>query len=98
MFVAGVIGFANHAAYAASKHGVIGLTRTAALEYAGKGIRVNALIAGDAGHEARIAAANPTGRLGTPGEVASAIAYLCSDGAAFITGHARVADGGLSAG
>ncbi len=109
--VAGVMGFANHAAYAASKHGVIGLTRSAALEYARKDIRVNAvcpaftrtpmveaLIAGDAEREAKLANANPMGRLGTPEEVATAIAYLCSDGAAFITGQSLVADGGLSIG
>lgn len=109
--VAGVMGFANHAAYAASKHGVIGLTRSAALEYAKKGVRVNAvcpaftltpmveaLIGGDAERRARIEAANPSGRLGEPDEIATSIAYLCSEGAAFITGQSLVLDGGLSIG
>jgi NAD(P)-dependent dehydrogenase (short-subunit alcohol dehydrogenase family) len=109
--VAGVMGYANHTPYGASKHGVIGLTRAAALEYAKRGLRINAvcpaftrtpmverLIADDPEREAKLAAAIPIGRLGTVDEVASSIAYLCTDGAAFITGQSIVLDGGLSIG
>jgi NAD(P)-dependent dehydrogenase (short-subunit alcohol dehydrogenase family) len=108
--VAGVVGFANHSAYAASKHGVIGLTRSAALEYARKGIRINAvcpaftrtpmveqMVGGDPLREERLAQANPMGRLGTPEEIASSILYLCSDDSSFVTGHSLVLDGGLTA-
>jgi NAD(P)-dependent dehydrogenase (short-subunit alcohol dehydrogenase family) len=108
--VAGVVGFANHSAYAASKHGVIGLTRSAALEYARKGIRINAvcpaftrtpmveqMVGGDLAREERLAQANPMGRLGTPEEIARSIVYLCSDDSTFMTGHELVLDGGLTA-
>ena len=109
--VAGVLGFPHYAAYSASKHGVIGLTRTAALEYARAGIRVNAvcpaftrtpmvdaLVGGSAEREQKLADAIPFGRLGTPAEIAESIAYLCSDAAGFTNGHALVLDGGLSVG
>lgn len=109
--VAGVLGFPHYSAYSASKHGVIGLTRTAALEYARNGIRVNAvcpaftrtpmvdaLTGGSAEHEQKLADALPIGRLGTVAEVAESIAYLCSDGARFTNGHSLVLDGGLSVG
>ncbi|GJG86965.1 short chain dehydrogenase [Gemmatimonadetes bacterium T265] len=109
--VAGLNGFPRHAAYAASKHGVIGLTRSAALEYAASGVRVNALCPGftatpmveritrgDAAREARLTARVPLGRLGTVDEVAAAVVYLCSDAAAFMVGHAMVVDGGITAG
>lgn len=108
--VAGVNGFPKHAAYAASKHGVVGLTQSAALEYAQMGIRVNALCPGftatpmveritrgDAGREARLTARVPLGRLGTVEEIAAAVVYLCSDAAAFMVGHALVLDGGITA-
>ena len=108
--VAGVVGFAGIAAYAAGKHGVIGLTRTAALEYATRGIRVNAVCpgvirtpmverftGGEAEAEARLVAFEPRGRMGTPEEVAAAVVWLCSDAASFVTGHAMVVDGGLVA-
>ncbi len=108
--VAGVNGFPKHAAYAASKHGVIGLTRSAALEYAPAGVRVNALCPGftatpmveritqgDAGRETRLTARVPLGRLGTVEEIAAAVVYLCSDDAAFMVGHAMVLDGGITA-
>jgi NAD(P)-dependent dehydrogenase (short-subunit alcohol dehydrogenase family) len=108
--VAGVTGFPAHAAYTASKHGVIGLTKTAALEYARAGIRVNALcptytrtpmvermIQAQPDLEARLEARVPLGRLGTPEEIAGAVIYLCSDAASFITGHALLMDGGIMA-
>lgn len=109
--VAGLVGFPAHAAYAASKHGVIGLTRSAALEYARRGVRVNALCPGftrtpmvdrmtgatPAG-EAALASRIPIQRLGTVEEIGAAVAYLCSAEAAFMIGHALVIDGGIVAG
>lgn len=108
--VAGLVGFAGSAAYVASKHGVIGLTRTAALEYAPMGIRVNAVCPGvidtpmvqrvthDDPEQARqIVALEPIGRMGTPEEIAEAVVWLCSDAATFVVGHPLVVDGGLVA-
>jgi NAD(P)-dependent dehydrogenase (short-subunit alcohol dehydrogenase family) len=108
--VAGVVGFRQRPAYVASKHGMIGLTRTAALEYAPRGIRVNAVcpgvirtamvervIAGDPEVEAQLVGAEPVGRLGTAEEVAASVLWLCSDAASFVTGHALVVDGGFVA-
>src|SRR2546422_1078291 len=95
--VAGVTGFPAHAAYTASKHGVVGLTKTAALEYAKAGIRVNAvcpsytrtpmlerIVNAQADLENKLKTRVPLGRLGTPEEIAAAVVYLCSDDAAFI--------------
>ncbi|HEU4455110.1 MAG TPA: SDR family oxidoreductase [Longimicrobium sp.] len=108
--VAGLVGFAGIAPYTASKHGLIGLTKTAALEYATQGIRVNAVCpgvirtamverftGGDAAAEAQLVSSEPVGRMGTPDEVASAVLWLCSDSASFVTGHALVVDGGFVA-
>lgn len=108
--VAGLVGFTGIAAYTASKHGVIGLTRTAALEYATRGIRVNAVCpgvirtpmverftGGKAEAEAQLVASEPIGRMGTPEEVAAAVVWLCSGAASFVTGHAMVVDGGFVA-
>jgi NAD(P)-dependent dehydrogenase (short-subunit alcohol dehydrogenase family) len=104
--VAGLIGGPVGIAYYASKHGVIGTTKAAAIEYASKGIRVNAVcpavIETAMADEAfspdlrpRLLAAHPLGRFGTPDEVAQAVIWLCSDKAGFITGHALAVDGGL---
>lgn len=108
--VAGLVGLPNAIPYAASKHGVIGLTKTAALEYASRGIRVNAVCPGYtetamvAGlREAspvmarRLEGISPMKRLGTPEEIADAIVWLCSDHASFISGHALALDGGYVA-
>ena len=108
--VAGLVGFLNLPAYVATKHGVAGLTRTAALEYADQGIRVNAvcpgvintpmidrIVAGDAEAEAQFTALEPVGRMGSPAEVAQAVVWLCSDGASFVTGIAMPVDGGFVA-
>jgi NAD(P)-dependent dehydrogenase (short-subunit alcohol dehydrogenase family) len=107
--IGGLVGMRN-AAYTASKHGVVGLTKSAALSYARKGIRVNAvcpayittpLVASAAGHdpqvETRLHAAQPLGRMGTPEEVAETVVWLCSDAASFVTGHAMAVDGGALA-
>ena len=93
-------------AYVASKHGVVGLTRAAALEYGKLGIRVNAVCPGYvrtpmsarrlAQSEAEISARHALGRIGTPEEVAEAVVWLCSDAAAFVTGLAMTVDGGLT--
>lgn len=109
--VAGLTGFVGHAAYTAAKHGVVGLTRTAALEYARHGVRVNAICPSYTqtpmlervarripGLKARLASIAPLGRLCTSREIAEAVVYLCSDGAAFITGQTLVLDGGILAG
>ena len=104
--IAGVIGFGGMAAYVSSKHGVVGLTKVAALELAKTGIRVNALCPGvihtpmvDRGlsnpdMEKAYTAMIPLGRMGTPEEMAETILYLCSDASSYVTGHAMVADGG----
>ncbi|WP_334143503.1 glucose 1-dehydrogenase [Rhabdothermincola sp.] len=107
---AGLMGFAHLPAYVASKHGVIGLTRSVALEFARKGIRVNAVCPGNvrtqmlegfAGGDEQtlqgMGRMQPIGRLGTPQEVAEAIVWLCSDAASFVTGHAMAVDGGVLA-
>lgn len=105
--VAGLVGAGGLAPYVASKHGVVGLTKAAALEYAAHGVRVNAicpgviqtpmvdrLAAASPGIVEALLAVKPMGRLGTPEEVAAAIVWLCSDAASFTTGHALTVDGG----
>jgi NAD(P)-dependent dehydrogenase (short-subunit alcohol dehydrogenase family) len=105
--VAGLSGGIMGSAYFASKHGVVGLTRAAALEYAQKGVRVNAIAPGivdtpmtqrSIGHDeramARAKGMHPLGRLATAEEVARAAVWLCSPAASFITGHTLPVDGG----
>ena len=107
---AGLVGLVGGSAYNASKHGVAGLTKTAAIEYARSGIRVNAVCPGfintplvrpdfDSGamNEAEETAKHPIGRIGEPEEVAEAVVWLCSDGASFVTGHTMLVDGGYVA-
>jgi NAD(P)-dependent dehydrogenase (short-subunit alcohol dehydrogenase family) len=109
--VAGLIGFPGLPAYVASKHGIVGLTKTAALENAKTGIRINAVCPGvirtamidritgkDKTVEKQFENMEPVGRMGEPEEVAEAIVWLCSDSASFITGHALAVDGGWIAG
>ncbi|MEM7033960.1 MAG: glucose 1-dehydrogenase [Chloroflexota bacterium] len=93
-------------AYAASKHGVIGLTKASSLEYAKAGIRINAICPGhtdtplihtttsDPERLTRLIARYPVGRIGRPEEIAEAVIWLCSDAASFVTGHAMAVDGG----
>lgn len=108
--VAGLVGFAGIPAYTASKHGVVGLTKAAALEYATQGIRVNAVCPGiiatemitrfthgDAAAAAQLLQTEPVGRLGKPEEVADAVVWLCSEQASFVTGQAIAVDGGFVA-
>jgi NAD(P)-dependent dehydrogenase (short-subunit alcohol dehydrogenase family) len=108
--VAGLMGSAGAAIYVASKHGVIGLTRNAALECAAKGIRVNAVCPAvietamadrafaDPQVSKRVLAMHPLGRFGKPMEIAEAVLWLCSDKSSFMTGHYIVLDGGMRAG
>ncbi len=108
--IAGLLGFNFLPAYTAAKHGVIGLTKTAALEYAQKNIRVNCVCPGvirtpmveraiDKGGftEADVIAGEPIGRLGKPEEIAEGVLWLLADSASFVTGHPLVIDGGWAA-
>ncbi len=107
--IAGLVG-SRSAGYGASKHGIVGLTKTAALEYAKSGIRVNAVCPGVIRTpmvqrsldrmpelEERFVAVEPIGRIGRPEEVAEAVVWLCSAAASFVTGHAMTVDGGYVA-
>lgn len=106
--VAGLVGGRVGSAYYASKHGVVGLTKAAALEYADQGIRINAVAPAAVKtamtdrtffHDEELTAAvisrHPVGRVGVPEEVANAVVWLCSDRASFTTGHTLPVDGGL---
>jgi NAD(P)-dependent dehydrogenase (short-subunit alcohol dehydrogenase family) len=107
---AGLVGAPSNPAYPASKHGVVGLTKSTALEFARKGIRVNCVCPGPTrtGMNEALVASNPEmvkamdqkvpmGRIGEPEEVAAAAIWLCSDEASYITGHALPVDGGIVA-
>jgi len=104
---AGIIGIKGSPAYTAAKHGVIGLTRAAALDYAGQNIRINAVCpgyiatpmmdrftGGTPEGRAKVISEEPIGRMGQPEEIANAVLWLCSDAASFVVGHALVVDGG----
>ncbi|MDD5463121.1 MAG: SDR family oxidoreductase [Methylococcales bacterium] len=104
---AGVIGIKGNPAYTSAKHGVIGITRAAALDYAAANVRINAVCPGyidtpmmarftgdTAEGRARVISEEPIGRMGMPEEIANAVLWLCSDMAAFVVGHAMVIDGG----
>lgn len=107
----GLRGLQGHAAYSSAKHGILGLTRSAALDHAGAGIRINAVCPGhvlteallrrledDPGGAERRSARVPLGRLADPAEVARVIAWLCSDDASYVVGVALPVDGGVTAG
>jgi NAD(P)-dependent dehydrogenase (short-subunit alcohol dehydrogenase family) len=106
--ILGTVGFANSPAYVAAKHGVVGLTKNAALEYSARGIRINSV--GPAFIQTPLLDANldqatldflktihPIQRLGSAQEVANLVAFLCSDEAAFCTGAYYLVDGGYTA-
>jgi NAD(P)-dependent dehydrogenase (short-subunit alcohol dehydrogenase family) len=108
--VKGVLGFSGAPIYAASKHAVIGLTKSLALEYAQSGIRINAIcpagvethmfrraVSGTEGLRERATAEHPMGRIADPGEIASVVLWLCSAGSAYVTGHSLLVDGGFTA-
>jgi NAD(P)-dependent dehydrogenase (short-subunit alcohol dehydrogenase family) len=108
--VAGVVGFPNVAIYIASKHAVIGLTKTAALEYSAQGIRINAVnpavidtemvdrfVVGLNMKKDDLSTLHPIGRIGRAEEVAEAVLWLCSGKASFVTGHSLLVDGGFTA-
>jgi NAD(P)-dependent dehydrogenase (short-subunit alcohol dehydrogenase family) len=103
---AGLVGYPGQSPYVSSKHGVLGLTKSAALEYGHRGVRVNAVCPGTVltpmveaatqlpGLEEQLVALHPIGRIGTPDEIAQAVLWLCSDGSSFVLGHALAVDGG----
>lgn len=108
--IAGVIGFPGHGPYVASKHAVLGLTKTAALEYGSQGVRVNAVCPAAIKTEMldrftgkqdefvrQMTAMHPIGRLGEPREIADAVLWLCSDDASFVLGQGILVDGGFTA-
>ena len=109
--VAGSVGFPGFGVYTASKHAVLGLTRSAALDFAKQGVRINAVSpaaietdmldrafgAGESEQKKFVATMHPIGRIGRAEEVASAVLYLCSPAASFIVGHDFLVDGGFTA-
>jgi NAD(P)-dependent dehydrogenase (short-subunit alcohol dehydrogenase family) len=108
--IAGISGFPGHAPYTASKHAVLGLTKTAALEYAKQGMRINAVCpgaietpllanftGGDSATLEYMRSLHPIGRLGKPEEIADAVVWLCSNEATFVLGQGITVDGGFTA-
>ncbi len=109
--ILGTVGFASAPAYVAAKHGVVGLTKAAALEYAALGVRVNVVcpafietpmleragITSDPAMRQAVTSLHPIGRMGTSEEVAEAVVWLSSEAASFVTGHAMLVDGGYTA-
>jgi NAD(P)-dependent dehydrogenase (short-subunit alcohol dehydrogenase family) len=107
--VAGLVGERGIAAYSASKHGVVGLTRTAALDYIGENVRINAVCPGvtrtpilaawfqDPKVEVFVSSRHPIGRIAEPEEIGRAVLFLASDDASFVVGQALAVDGGLTA-
>ena len=106
---AGLVGVPGLAAYAASKHAVVGMTRSGALEVSRRGVRINAVCPGmidtpmwqrsvSPEATAQLLARDPAGRLGQAGEIAAAVVWLCSPAASFVNGHAMAIDGGMTAG
>jgi NAD(P)-dependent dehydrogenase (short-subunit alcohol dehydrogenase family) len=109
--ILGKVGFANASAYVAANHGILGLTKTAAIEYANQGLRVNAVCPGfiytpmlqrtgieeDSDLYHIVAGLHPIKRMGNPEEIANAVMWLCSSEASFVTGEALVVDGGYTA-
>ncbi len=106
---AGLVGFPGMCDYVAAKHGVVGLTKTAALEFATQGLRINAIcpgtartkmvndwLGGDPGNEAQVEALHPIGRIAEPREIAELVIWLCSDAASFMCGAAIPVDGGYT--
>ena len=107
--VAGLVGAPRHAIYAASKHAVAGLTKSAAAEYGKKGIRINSVCPGvirtpmleralerDPSWEASLVGLHPIGRLGEVDDVVNAVLWLCSDASSFVTGHQLAVDGAMT--
>ncbi len=109
--ILGTVGFASAPAYVAAKHGVVGLTKAAALEYAALGVRVNVVcpafietpmleragITSDPAMRQAVTSLHPIGRMGTSEEVAEAVVWLSSEAASFVTGQALLVDGGYTA-
>jgi NAD(P)-dependent dehydrogenase (short-subunit alcohol dehydrogenase family) len=104
---AGIIGIKGSPAYTAAKHGLLGLTKAAALDYAAQNVRINAVCpgyidtpmmgrftGGTPEGRAKVIAEEPVGRMGKPEEIAAAVVWLCSEASAFVIGHAMVIDGG----